>query len=135
MTLRPLPRKLYKYRSFNVYTLRLLTEAEIYYSDPRCFNDPLDCNPTITVDVDRLSLERLCYKQLRNTGINEQKASAAINELRCKSTEYGDYKTDASVEKYLSEKLLAVEIKRLLSAEMRRIGVFSLSETWGSPLM
>jgi hypothetical protein len=38
---RPLPKRLYKYRSFNINSLRLLTEGEIYYSNPRAFNDPL----------------------------------------------------------------------------------------------
>ena len=41
------PSRLYKYQTFNVNLLRLITDAEAYYSDPRQFNDPLDCNPTI----------------------------------------------------------------------------------------
>jgi Protein of unknown function (DUF2971) len=135
MTLRPLPKSLYKYRPFNVYALRSLTEAEVYYSDPRRFNDPLDCNPTIKIDVDRASLEHLCYNMLRNTGVDKKEAESIINNLRYMSTEYGDYKTDANVEKYLKEQLLAAEIKRLFYEEMGRKGVFSLSETWKSPLM
>ncbi len=135
MTLRPLPRRLYKYRSFNTHSLRLLTEAEIYYSDPRAFNDPLDCKPTIKVDVDRASLERLCYRLLRDTGANKEEAASIIHHLRYMSTEHGDYETDADVENYLKEQLLAVEIKRIVDVEMKRKGVLSLSETWKSPLM
>jgi hypothetical protein len=135
MTIRPLPQKLYKYRPFNTNSLRLLTEAEIYYSDPKDFNDPLDCKPTINVDVDRAPLEHLCYKMLQNTGATKAEAVKVINNLRYMSTEYGDFQTDAEVERYLKEQLLAVEIKRLVDAEMKRKGVFCLSETWRSPLM
>jgi len=76
-----LPQKLYKYCAFSTQSLRLLTRAEAYYADPRCFNDPLDCQPTVQIDVDRSELERLCYKLLRRTKEREA-AIAAINELR-----------------------------------------------------
>src|SRR5262249_49787999 len=101
MLLKPVPRRLYKYRSFNVNSLRLLTEAEIYYADPRRFNDPLDCNPTINVDVERSDLEHLCYKLLRSIGLNNKEAAAAIHEYRFSSTEYGDYETDHDAAEYL----------------------------------
>ncbi|HEY5328282.1 MAG TPA: DUF2971 domain-containing protein [Acidobacteriaceae bacterium] len=135
MSPKPLPAKLYKYRSFNVNSLRLLTDAQVYYANPRRFNDPLDCDPTISVDVNRHALECLCYKMLLNTGITETDAKNVIAELRYASTEYGDYKTDASIDRYLKEQLLAVRIKRLLDDEMGKKGVFSLSETWRSSLM
>lgn len=67
MTKSTLPHRLYKYRAFNVNTLRLLSEAEVYYADPADFNDPLDCSPTIEIDTDRSSLEKLCYKMLLAT--------------------------------------------------------------------
>jgi hypothetical protein len=135
MDIRRLPKRLYKYRSFSVNSLRLLTQAEIYYSDPKAFNDPLDCNPTVKVDVDRASLERLCHKLLVNSGVNEGEAAESIKDFRDMSAEYGNQKTDRHVKRYLNEKLLASEIKRLYDAEMGRKGVFSLSETWNSPLM
>jgi hypothetical protein len=134
MPLRQLPRRLYKYRLFDVNSLRLLTNAEIYYADPRRFNDPLDCNPTVNVDVERSALEHLCYKLRRDIGLNNDEAAAAINEYRYASTEYGDYKTDHYAAEYLIASL-ATEIKRLFVVEMGRKGVFSLSETWKSQLM
>ena len=134
MPLRPLPRRLYKYRSFDIHLFRLLTQTELYYSDPRRFNDPLDCNPTIEIDVDRASLEHLCYKLLWDAGMNEESATYEINNLRYLSTEHGDYETDAGVDEYLKS-LLGGEIKRAFDAEMARKGVCSLSETWKSPLM
>jgi hypothetical protein len=129
-----LPKRLYKYRSFNVNSLRLLTEAEIYYSNPRAFNDPLDCNPPIEVDVDRASLEHLCYKMLRDTAVTKEAAEQRINDWRYESTEYGDYRTDPDVDKYLKE-CVATGIKRVFDGEMAQKGVFSLSQTWRSPLM
>jgi hypothetical protein len=134
MTIKPLPQRLYKYRSFNVYSLRLLSQAEIYYSDPRKFNDPLDCKPTIKVDVDRAALERLCYKMLRTSGLNKEESTETINDLRNSSTEHEDCETDLDAAEYY-EASLATEIKSLFDAEMGRKGVFSLSETWRSPLM
>lgn len=67
MSPRPFPRKLYKYRAFNVFCLRLLTHAEVSFSDPRTFNDPLDCDPTIEIDINRSELEYLYYAFLRRT--------------------------------------------------------------------
>src|SRR3954463_5386229 len=97
---RGLPKKLYKYRPFNVFYLRLLTHGEISYSDPRLFNDPLDCDPTIEVDISRSALEHLCYAFLRKVKGDEE-AKADINNFRYLSSEHGDYETDPSVEDYL----------------------------------
>ena len=49
---------LYKYRNIgdinkgiiDPYTLSLLTEGDIYFSDPKTFNDPFDCKFTFTID-------------------------------------------------------------------------------------
>ncbi len=128
-----LPQKLYKFCPFSTQSLRLLTEAEAYYADPRFFNDPLDCKPAIKIDVDRTELERLCFKLLRRTRKREA-AVAAIGELRYLSTE--DFKdiNDPAREDYL-KRLLVREIERLLAAELAGRGVLSLSAVWDSPLM
>lgn len=60
----PYPSSLFKYRAFNVRTLRLVAEAEVHYSDPSTFNDPLDCNPTVDVDLEQPELLTL-FIQLR----------------------------------------------------------------------
>ena len=67
-----LPRKLYNYRRFDVFCLRALAHAEVSYFDPRTFNDPLDCDPTIEVDIDREALEHLCYVFLRRTQFEDR---------------------------------------------------------------
>ena len=62
MSVPTIPKNLYKYRAFNVNTLRMLSEAEIYYADPIRFNDPLDSNPTLQIDVDIHQLEGLLHR-------------------------------------------------------------------------
>lgn len=128
-----LPRKLYKYRSFDVYSLRLLSKAESYYANPRSFNDPLDCNPTIQVDTDRASIKRLCFRMLA-VAHGKEEARKEMKNHRYMSTEYGDYKANPKVEKYYMQRL-GSEIKRLVDAEMSSRGVFSLAARWDCPLM
>lgn len=133
MSPRSLPRKLYKYRSFDVFCLRLLTHAEVSYCNPRTFNDPLDCDPAIEVDIDRSALEHLCYAFLRRTQ-TESHAKAAINNYRCLSSKYGDFKTEPRVEDHLN-RMLAQRVKEELDYELGLRGVLSLSERWNSVLM
>lgn len=128
-----MPDKLYKYRPFGVNSLRAITEAEVFYAKPSTFNDPLDCDPTIEMDIDRVRLERLLYRMLlkRKT---EEEARNDIGYLRYLSSEYGDYKTEPDVENYLM-RMLANDIKRELDAELGNEGVLTLSATWKSGLM
>ena len=97
MKLPALPKRLYKYRAFNINTLRLLTEAQVYYARPDAFNDPLDCSPTIQVDVDRATLERLCFAMLLRF-MDREKAKKEIGNHRYMTSEHGDYKTDAEAD-------------------------------------
>ena len=133
MSTRKLPRKLYKYRAFGVNSLRLLSKAEIYYAKPRSFNDPLDCDPTVQVDTDRASIERLCFRMLA-VRHGKEKALKKMGNHRHMSTEYGDYKNDPNVEKYYMRRL-GSEIKQLVDAEMDSRGILSLAERWDCPLM
>jgi Protein of unknown function (DUF2971) len=130
---RSIPRKLYKYRPFNVYCLRLLTHAEVIYSNPRCFNDPLDCDPTIHVDIDRSEMERLCYSFLRQKK-SDVEARAELTNYRYLSSEDGDFRTQPDVDDYLKQ-MLAQRVKVELDLEFSSKGVLSLSERWDSPLM
>ena len=128
-----LPTKLYKYRSFQVNSLRAITQAEVFYARPSTFNDPLDCDPTIEVDIGRVTLERLAYRMLLRR-MNEEEARGEINRLRYYSTEYGDYKSDPEVASYLT-RMLAQAIKQELDSELGNEGVLSLSAKWRSGLM
>jgi hypothetical protein len=84
------PRRLYKYRAFGVKALRALTHSEVFYANPSQFNDPLDCNPTVRIDIDRKALEHLCYKFLAAID-GEDAAKTEIDNCRYLSTEYGNY--------------------------------------------
>lgn len=128
-----MPDKLYKYRPFGVNSLRAITEAEVFYARPTSFNDPLDCDPTIDVDMDRAHLERLLYRMLLRFK-SDEKARQDIGYLRYMSSEYGDYKSDPDVEDYL-KRMVSRDIKRELDKEMGNRGVLSLSATWQNGLM
>ena len=136
------PKSLYKYRSFSIRTLRLLAQAEIYYSDPANFNDPLDCNPTIEIDLDRPDLVKLFLKmraaQLRKTGkiVAEARATAKDDYERIfyNAKEYGHPDRDPRANKYLLG-LIADEIHDDLVADMKPYGVLSLSARWDNPLL
>jgi hypothetical protein len=93
----------------------------------------MDCDPTIEVDIGRVSLEKLLFKLLLQTK-DHDKATYVVNNLRYLSSEYGDYRTDPDVENYLN-RMLAREIKRELDRELGNAGVLSLSATWQSALM
>jgi hypothetical protein len=160
MTKSKLPKKLYKYRAFNVNTLRLLTTSEAYYADPKQLNDPLDCKPTIQIDADRLALEKLCYHMLKKaydkkieaahdayskilriddsklpeTNNSKEYARKQICEHRYFATQYGKYDDNHDGEEYYKYRLISV-IKDILYEEIGEQGVLSLSEKWNCPLM
>ena len=133
MAPKKLPRRLYKYRSFGINSLRLLSEAKIFYANPKSFNDPLDCDPTVEIDTDRGSLEKLCYRMLA-AAKGKDEALKEIDNHRYMSSEFGNYKTDPEVEKYYMRSL-GSQIKDLLDAEMALWGVLSMAERWDCPLM
>jgi hypothetical protein len=111
-----MPAKLYKYRSFGVRALRSIKEAEAYYAKPTSFNDPLDTDPTIEVDVGRASLEKLLFKMLTQR-LDRQAAANQIHYLRYLSTEYGDYRVDPEVDDYL-KRMVAQDIKEAIDREL-----------------
>jgi hypothetical protein len=133
MLSKPIPSKLYKYRRFDVFCLRALTHAEVVYSDPRSFNDPLDCHPTIEVDLDRGAMEHLCCRMMLRTQ-SVEKAKAEIDHYRYLSSEHGDFREQPAVEDYL-KRILAQRIQDELRQEFGSQGVLSLSERWNSVLM
>lgn len=47
-----IPSRLYKYRPFDSFSLRLLCESESWYARPSAFNDPLESLPDLVDDVD-----------------------------------------------------------------------------------
>ena len=53
------PAMLYKYRDLSIRTLRMLVADELYFANPRTFNDPLDTRPALQSDVDEAKLEHI----------------------------------------------------------------------------
>ncbi|MBV8157209.1 MAG: hypothetical protein JO278_06110, partial [Dyella sp.] len=90
-----LPRSLFKYRSFETNTLRLLAQGEIYFAPPSTFNDPFDCDPVIQPDADLARLEHL-WKVLTLRSANQKDpakakstAARALSDYRYYATEHG----------------------------------------------
>jgi hypothetical protein len=127
------PKRLYKYRSFNANTLRILSRDEAYYANPTGFNDPLDCRPVVRVDTDLRMLEKLCYRMLVLLH-GKEKAVACMNNHRYMSTEYGDFRIDEKAA-YCYTEDLRQEVMGLLYGELGKHGVLSLAARWDCPLM
>lgn len=125
--MRKLPQCLYKYRAFNVNTLRMLTKAEVYYANPEAFNDPLDSKPSIQVDTDLQSLENLLRRMLVQAR-GQNVADRIINEHRYMST-----RASKGAEYFTQS--LANEVLMLLRKDFGAQGVLSLAERWDCPLM
>jgi hypothetical protein len=151
MSLKQIPQKLYKYRAFDINSLKLLVDGEAYYSDPCNFNDPLDCNPEIEFDVDKNSLESLFHKLKMESQIeaweqgiaqaglrfNTESEKLILKRMRGNANsrledikDYANYHDDC---KYKTE--LKYNIEELLKSHMGINGVLSLSEIPNCPLM
>lgn len=127
------PTKLYKYCPVNVWSLRAITEAEVHYTQPKLFNDPLDCSPTLEVDIDNYELTRLLRKMLSESLIAEE-VRREIDRIRCMADapeEDGDAPNPEASLKWG----LAQRVNELLQSEFGAKGVLPLSATWSEPLM
>ncbi|MEQ1546863.1 DUF2971 domain-containing protein [Methyloglobulus sp.] len=149
------PQKLYKYRSFNPYTLRLLCEDKVYYAHPNSFNDPLDSNPTIQNDLDINSLKNLYQRMHENDSkrhigkifefenhfgnnqeltIQEYKVEQSTHFKMCAANQCDNMKIQAKDEADFIQKLTK-ECKTFLDKKLADWGVLSLAKRWDCPLM
>jgi hypothetical protein len=124
--------KLYKYRTFDVNTLSMLSYSEVYYADPTKFNDPLDCKPNLIIDVSFQDLEQLCFKMFE-AEFDTNTAHAQIKSCRYYADEPENF-TFVDLEKYHAQ-LLSNEIIKLLHLRMKGRGVLSMAGDWKSSLM
>lgn len=129
----PLPRYLYKYRTFDTKTLRLIASAEIYYASANSFNDPLDSSPGIEIDTDMPALEKLLYSMISELHCKDR-ALREIENHKYLASEDGDYRTNPSSAEYY-KRLLASNISDILMGEFSKCGILSLAEHWDCPLM
>lgn len=122
------PKFLYKFRSFNEYTLRSLDLTTVYYANPSAFNDPIDSKPEFVVDLDVANLEKLFRV------VAPQKADSAIQYHQYMSGQEGDYRIDKGArDQYAGS--IANDLQNTLLSEMGSCGVLSLTARWNSPLM
>ena len=126
------PNKLFKYRKFDARTLRLITNQELYYANPRTFNDPLDCAFEVNVDI---GLKELVALLKRVYGPDrEQEWRYEVDYIFHRATEEGDWTIDKKARDYL-ERMLAGSIESQVRQEFDSRGVLSFSTTWKSVLM
>lgn len=70
------PARLYKYRPIDTRTITALISDQLRFSDPTLFNDPMDTNPLIEVDLETGDLERLLVTMARRRHEDELRAAA-----------------------------------------------------------
>lgn len=106
----------------------MLCEAEVYYSNPSNFNDPLECSPSVIVDVNLNQLENL-YRRM----VGEEQARWKLNDFRCACDEEGN-SDRVSDELYQAQIADAIRVQ-LDNMIKKTQGVLSLAGQWNSPLM
>lgn len=105
----------------------MLYESVVHFSDPSVFNDPLDCSPSVIVDIGLEDLENLYCKM-----VGEEQARKNLNGFRYYENE--DDTHGVTDECYQSD--IADGIRHRLDVEMKHgRGVLSLAGNWNSPLM
>ncbi|SAL18501.1 hypothetical protein AWB64_01256 [Caballeronia sordidicola] len=134
MVAKTLPAKLYKYRTFSTTTLRMFSQAEVFFAKPASFNDPFDCNPQVYVDVEWREVERL-WESVMLLQVEANKAAEMMGTHRYFATEYGGKYDDdgGGTATYLN--YLVRDIDAYLKERFKDFGVFSLASNWDNPLM
>lgn len=129
------PQYLYKYRPFGELLLKELCEQEVYYCQPQKFNDPLDCKPLLSNDIDLKKLEKFAYQILKRKQTDDPKwAVSEMNNFRYNATEFGEHNDGKEGEREYTRSLLRV-VEDDLREAIGDIGVLSLSRRWNSMLM
>ncbi|WP_176058974.1 DUF2971 domain-containing protein [Paraburkholderia sp. BCC1876] len=127
------PAKLFKYRSFSTTTLRMFSQAEVFFAKPSTFNDPFDCNPQVHVDVEWREVERL-WKAVALKQMGRERAAQAMASYRYNSTEHGRHDDDGDgTASYLSYMVRDIDVH--LKAQFKDYGVLSMASSWDNPLM
>jgi hypothetical protein len=123
-----------KYRSFGTYTLRMVCEAEVFFAKPSTFNDPLDCNPTVSVDVEWKDVERL-WKSIALKKMGRERAIDAMSRYRYNATEDGGKHDDGEEGTQSYTRFMVRDIGTFLKEQFKDFGVLSMASRWDSPLM
>lgn len=126
------PTKLYKYRRFDVTALNMITNHGLHYSNPRKFNDPLDCQLAVMPDIGPRKLSELLKVLLGPA--REDHWHHEVGSAIHYASEYGDIKVPGGPREYLKT-MLADAIGDEIRKEFDQRGVLSFSATWQSILM
>ncbi len=128
-----LPAKLYKYRPFSTTTLRMFTEAEVFFARPCTFNDPFDCNPQVHADVEWREVECL-WKVVVLKQMTKARMIRAMERHRHNATEHGKHDDDGNgTDRYIQ--FMISDIDAYLKAQFKDHGVLSMARSWDNPLM
>lgn len=149
----PKSNRVFKYASFSEHLLEQLVMDQVYYASPSSFNDPLDCQPVVTADLETDQLKTLLAamwmrrsdtelkRALRDLRLKEDKAELRIQEVRrsevmrtLQNVEY--LATDPDVgdpQEYIRDQITHLIERELRSGYER--GVCCLSRKWDSVLM
>ena len=147
------PKHLYKFVPLNARAIDLLCRDDVVYSDPRSFNDPLDCNPIISGSMARNDAEAVLLALMKHCDL--EKLAAASRALRIPRKWFDEHQ-DRIFSSQLRDLLANFEdwtndpdcrdpdgqIDLWLDAEIRKrligalgTGVLSLSDKWNCPVM
>lgn len=121
---------LYKYRCFDDkgYHLRLLSENELFFSSPKGFNDPFDCDIPITTGGETEDEVKAYFtQQVRNPYWIEE-----IKKLGITVEKFIEVSTSGYIDNPELIRKLAEEDTREKAA---RFGVVSLAQAWDNLLM
>lgn len=130
-----LPRKLFKYRAFNVNTLTMLTQLEVFYADPKSFNDPFDCDLKLDRSGNRSiqAIERIWHSLME--GLPAKSRDRRLKENYHSSSRYGGDAHDGGVGSRIFKERLLDDIEERLQEVLGSRGVLSLASKWNCPLM
>lgn len=149
------PKTFYKFREFNINTLKSLCEDTLYFSNPGDFNDPLDCSPMIECDSSIEDLEKLftfftnkrisieALQHIKSSGIRVSDSDGLAYRIGLRETdkELSKISHMANNSKFFGpdsldnkSRLLASYIRVELGSYYER-GVCCFSSTYTSPLL
>ena len=76
------PETFYRFRGFNTTTLDFLYRDLLHFANPRTFNDPLDCNPSVVCDSNRSEMRDLLGLLIQRRVTSEVLASLQLARLK-----------------------------------------------------
>lgn len=113
---------LYKYRPFNKHTIKIVLNNEIYFSNPKDFNDPFDCQIVLDFSESKKDWAEIIRNKLKeeNPRIPDEKIDSLIQYY------FKSINTDKEVEE---------KFHKIRDELMKNISMYCLSEVNNDILM